>query len=503
MKLQTLLQKAEDHKVLRGNTDINIAKIRFDSRDVEPKDLFVAIDGVESNGHEFISDAIEQGASAIVLENESYKPEDTSVTTIKVNNSRKALAHIAAAYYDYPARKLITIGVTGTDGKTTTSTLIHQILKEAGYRAGLITSINAIIGDKSYETGFHTTTPDALSIQKYLNEMILAGCEYAVIETSSHGLAQYRVEACEYDVAVLTNITSEHLDYHRSQAEYKQAKAHLFEMLRQSYKKENIPKVSILNKDDDSFEQFSKYFADIHLSYGMEPNADMWADDIEINQRELNFSVHSPAGEFFIKSHLLGNYNVYNILAACAVAYSQHISPKTCIKAIQAVHSIKGRMEVIPQECDQFKVIIDFAHTAHALEQALRTVRTFTLEKIHVVFGSAGFRDIKKRREMGIVAGKFADRIYLTAEDPRTEDVDVIIDEIAQGCFEQNRREGADVFRIPDRTLAIETAIMNAGEGDTVLCCGKAHETTMCYGKEEHPWSEYDAVKKALKKRGV
>jgi len=501
MKLAKLLQDIQNYEVVKGSPDKNIQNVHFDSRKVNENDLFIAIKGVDEDGHAFIKNALEDGATGFVLEDEQFMPDNKGITVIKVKNSRKALAHIAASYYDYPARKLTVIGVTGTDGKTTTSTLIHHILQHANLKAGLITSINAIIGEHIYETGFHTTTPDAISIQKYLNEMVSAGCEYAVIETSSHGLAQYRVEACEYDVAVLTNITSEHLDYHKSQEEYIKAKARLFTMLAQSYKKENISKISILNKDDANYEEFIQFLADRHLSYGLKSSADFRAENIENKQGKLSFVVHSPKGEFKIESPLLGNYNVHNILAACAVAYSQHIPTNAYAEAITTLDHIKGRMELIPYEKGAFKVIIDFAHTAYALEQALKTTRTFTPNKIHVVFGSAGLRDIKKRKQMGIVASKFADKIYITAEDPRTEDVNAIIDEIAQGCLEQERDEGKDFFRIPDRKQAIETAIMNADDGDTVLCCGKAHETTMCYGRNEQPWSEYEVVQKALMKR--
>jgi len=503
MTLEELLQNVDDYELLKGTDDVNIVEICVDSRSVKTGDLFVAIKGVDVDGHKFIGKAIENGAVAIVLEDEAFMAKDETVTIINVENSRKALAHLAAAFYGFPARKLIVIGVTGTDGKTTTSTLIHHILNEAGHKTGLITSINAVIGDRILETGFHTTTPDALSIQNYLNEMVRAGCEYAVIETSSHGLAQYRVEACEYDVAVLTNITSEHLDFHKSQEEYKRAKAHLFELLSISYKKKNVPKISILNKDDPNYKDFKSYSGDRHFSYGLNKNADFWADDISHENAILSFFVHSPRGKFKIESPLLGKFNVYNILAACAVAYSQQIPINVFVEAIKTINSIRGRMELITHEKGDFRVIIDFAHTAYALEQALKTARTFTTGEIHVVFGSAGLRDIKKRREMGIVAGKFADKIYITAEDPRTEDVNVIIDEIAQGCLEQDRTEGQDFFRIPDRTQAIENALLKAEKGDTVLCCGKAHETTMCYGKEEQSWSEYNAVHKGLKKRGI
>ncbi len=503
MTLQKLLENLKDYVLLGKKSihEINISGISFDTRNLEMGNLFVAIKGVDADGHNYIHKAIEKGAAAVLFEDEAYSPNDKIIPFIKTKNTRDAISHLAAAFYGFPARKLGIIGVTGTDGKTTTSTLIHHILNEAGHKTGLITSINAIIGDTVFQTGFHTTTPDAVSIQKYLAEMIEAGTEYAVIETSSHGLAQYRVEACEYDFAVLTNITSEHLDFHKSREEYISAKAHLFELLSLSNNKEDIPKISVLNYDDPIYGTFSKYDAGQHFSFGLSNNADFWADDIFQKEGLLKFTVHTPKEKLKITSHLLGEYNVYNILAAIAVAYSQNIPKEKIISAIDSLKRIKGRMELIPHTLGNFNVIIDFAHTANALEQALRAARTFTKGQIHVVFGSAGLRDVQKRREMGIVAGQLADKIYITAEDPRTESPDAIIKEIAAGCMQEGRREGIDFFKRPDRKKAIEKAILSAQDGDTVITCGKAHETTMCYGTQEVPWSEYLVVQNALKKR--
>ena len=505
MKLQKLLESLEDYTVLTKAAiqDVDINGISFDTRILQKGDLFVAIKGTDADGHNYISQSSEKGASAILIEDETKVPENIVIPVIKVSNSRKALAQLAAAFYDFPAQKLKIIGVTGTDGKTTTSTIIHHILNEAGHKTGLITSINAIIGNEVFETGFHTTTPDALSIQKYLAQMVAAGSEYAVIETSSHGLAQYRVEACEYDIAVLTNITSEHLDYHKTRKEYVTTKAHLFELLSSSYKKENVLKTSVLNYDDPSYSKFTNYNVDRHFSFGLSNKADFWADDISVDGTLLQFTIHTPEEKFRITSRLVGEYNVYNILAAITVACSQNISKDKIIKAIGSLKNIKGRMEIVPHELGDFTVIIDFAHTANALEQALHAVRAFTENKIHVVFGSAGLRDIQKRKDMGIVAGKLADKIYITAEDPRTESVEAIIDEIAAGCLQEGREEGADFYKIPNREEAIEKAICSAQDGDTVITCGKAHETTMCYGTRELPWSEYKVVQNALARRAL
>ena len=505
LKLQKLLESLEDYTILGKSIqqDIDISGISFDTRALQKGDLFVAIKGVDADGHNYIQKAAEKGASAILVEDETKVHENIDIPFIKVSNSRKALAQLAAAFYDFPARKLKVIGVTGTDGKTTTSKIIHHILNEAGHKAGLITSINAIIGDEVFETGFHTTTPDAISIQKYLAQMVMADLEYAVIETSSHGLAQYRVEACEYDIAVLTNITSEHLDYHKTREEYIAKKAHLFELLSSSSKKENVLKISVLNYDDPSYGTFRNYDANRHFSFGLSNKADFWADEISVNGTLLQFTVHTPEEKFRITSRLVGEYNAYNILTAIAVAYSQKIPKERIIKAIGSLQYIQGRMELVQHEQGNFNIIIDFAHTANALKQALHAVRAFTENEIHVVFGSAGLRDIQKRKVMGIVAGKLADKIYITAEDPRTESAEVIIDEIAAGCLQEGREEGIDFYKIPNREEAIKKAILSAQDGDTVITCGKAHETTMCYGTHELPWSEYRVVQNALVRRAL
>ena len=500
MKLKKLISALKDYQIFNSINyeDLEVTGISFDSRKVKQGDIFVAIKGENFDGHKFIRYAAENGAIAVVCENLKHI-SNFKIPFLIVGNSREVLAILSAAFYSQPARKMRVIGVTGTDGKTTTATIIYNILKSAGFRVGLITSINAVIGNEIYDTGFHITTPNAVDMQKYLAEMLSADTEYVVIEASSHGLAQHRVDMCEFDIAVITNITSEHLDYHKSIQQYKEAKAKLFQSLNTSFYKPNIPKISILNRDDDSFNFLKKYKADILYSYGFNKQSDFSAEDIQYDEARMKFLVKTPTDCFQIETNLIGKYNIYNVLAAIAVAYSQGIPTKFIKKGIESIEQIKGRMEFISHNAGEFKVIIDFAHTPNALEKALGVARDIAENNVIVAFGCAGLRDKYKRKAMGKIAGKLADKIFITAEDPRTESLDDIIDEIARGCKLANRQEGIDFFKIPDREKAITKAILSAQDGDVVITCGKAHEKTMCFGNKEYPWDEYEAVKSALK----
>jgi UDP-N-acetylmuramoyl-L-alanyl-D-glutamate--2,6-diaminopimelate ligase len=492
--------------------ELEISGIHSDSRKVQQGGLFVAIPGVELDGHSFIPAALQSGAAAVVGQKPESDvfPQGAPVPYVCVANSREALAWLSAAWHGYPARKLRVIGVTGTDGKTTTVRLIASILQAAGYRVGWISTVNALIGAEEIDTGFHTTTPDAPDIQRYLARMVELGTQYAVIEATSHGLEQHRVTACEFDVAVVTNITHEHLDYHGTFEEYRAAKAKLFRSLGQSYRKPDMPKIAILNADDSSYDYLRSQSAEPCYAYGIQAPSDVQAAsascvlcraaDIQLSPAGASFRAVTPQGEFDVKTPLIGTFNVYNILAALAAGVSQGLSEQAMRQGILAVKGVTGRMERIDLGQD-FATIIDFAHTPNALEKALQTVRTLTQGRVIVVFGCAGLRDRTKRPLMGEVAGRLADRIFLTAEDPRTEDVNDIIGQIATGCERVGRREGVDYSRVPDRAEAIATAVNLAQAGDLVIVTGKGHERSMCFGTTEYPWSEHEAVTRALQAR--
>jgi UDP-N-acetylmuramoyl-L-alanyl-D-glutamate--2,6-diaminopimelate ligase len=503
MRLKELLS-ALPWKVEGEVEDVQVRGLAFDSRRVERGDLFVAFKGLEFDGHNYIPQAIEAGAVGVVVEDRRYQRQPSGesypLPRILVPDSREALAHLAAAFNGFPARKLRIIGVTGTDGKTTTVNLIWSILNAAGHAAGLISSVNAIIGDAQYDTGLHTTTPDALDVQAYLAQMVQAGAEYAVLEATSHGLAQHRVTACDFDLAVVTNITHEHLDYHGTFEEYRQAKFRLFHSLVTSARKPSTPKVAILNVDDPSFAYLRDIPADEQVTYGLKREAQVTAGDIASFPSGVSFTALTPQGSFPIETHLVGLFNVYNTLAAIAVALSHEIPVARIQEGLRAINQVMGRMERIDLE-QPFQLVIDFAHTSNSLKSALEAAREIAEGQITVVFGCAGLRDRDKRPVMGEIAGRLADRIVITAEDPRTEDLGQIMAQIAEGCEKAGRREGVDYWRIADRGEAIQFAIDMAEEGDLVLVTGKGHEKSMCFGTTEYPWSDHEAIKEALSRR--
>jgi UDP-N-acetylmuramoyl-L-alanyl-D-glutamate--2,6-diaminopimelate ligase len=381
------------------------------------------------------------------------------------------LALFALWRYGFPSRQLKVIGVTGTDGKTTTVNLIYHLLKEAGFSVGMISTVSAKIGEEEIETGFHVTSPDPQLLQKLFRRMVGKGIKYVVLEVTSHGLDQFRFLGINYEIGVLTNITHEHLDYHKTFENYLKAKAKLFTQ----------SKLAVLNKDDGSYGFLSALVEKKksgQLSYAIKNKADF-----------------TPT-TFPFKTTLPGEYNRYNVLAAVAAASALGAKRENIRKALKDFKGVEGRMEEVGTGKD-FRAIVDFAHTPNALEQVLKTLKDDLSKdcRLIAVFGAAGLRDREKRPIMGEIAGKLADLVVLTAEDPRTEKVVDICNQIAAGC----RRVGAEPTIISNRQEAIEFAIKNAKKGDIVVVCGKGHEKSMCFGKKEYPWSDQEAVKKALK----
>ncbi len=492
-------------RILAGTpSEQKINKITFDSRKVEPGDLFVAISGEYFDGHRYISNAIEKGAAAIVGEQEIT---DLPLPYIQVENARQSLAYLAATYYDYPARHLTMIGITGTDGKTTTTNLLYQILLEAGLKVGMISTVNAIIGDQVLDTGFHVTTPDALDTQRYLAQMRAAGLTHVVLETTSHGWAQYRVDACEFDIGIITNITHEHLDYHGSYEAYRAAKGRLFESLADTVDKgRDARPIAILNRDDSSFDYLSRLARVPKLAYGMDASADLRAMDVQYLPDGIDFTIigKSPRSKEFspyavpTKINLVGSYNISNALAAFSAAvYGLGISPEIAANGLSSLEGIPGRMERIDLG-QNFTVIVDFAHTPNALKMAIESTREMTKGRIIALFGSAGLRDKKKRRLMAETSAELADLTILTAEDPRTESLGEILLEMARGVIDKGGTENESFWRIEDRGEAIRFALQLANPEDVVLICGKGHEQSMCFGETEYAWDDKIATRSAL-----
>lgn len=549
MQLVRLLRAIEISNLQLPVSHLEITRVTDDSRQVIPGTLFVAYPGVNVDGARFIPDALDRGAAVIVTQSYDASFERSNVPTFNVPDGRAALAQLSAAFHNHPSRNLRVVGVTGTDGKTTTSTLIENILLAAGHTVGTITTVAAHIGGQTVDTGFHTTTPDAPAIQQYLAQMVAQGTEYAVIESTSHGLAQRRLDAIDFDIAVVTNITHEHLDMHGSWENYRDAKAMLFRALSTTHRKPRTAKVAVLNRDDNSrgvFDFLRALPSDEKIIYTTNDERRTTIDDeIWISARDithtpdgLEFTVDTPFGELVIESPLIGRYNVSNILAAAGAAIGRRIPFGAIAAGVKMTRGIPGRMERI-ENARGLTVIVDFAHTPYALENALMTAResvgvgssrpdNTALEpaeagssgldstarelggaessrphgRVICVFGCAGLRDIQKRAWMGEIAGRLADVTIVTAEDPRTEPLAQINAQIAEGLHKSARVQDRDYFIIKDRAQAIDFAVNTvARPGDIVMLCGKGHERSMCFGTTEYPWSDRDAARAALEQK--
>jgi len=511
---------------------ITVEQVVFDSRAAAPGSLFVAVAGGREDGHRFIPQALAAGAAAAgttspgALRKGGLLPPDAPY--VQVPDSRRALAVTAAALYGFPARKLHVLGVTGTDGKTTTCMLLESILAAAtrsavspAGRVGVVTTVGARIGGAESDTGLHVTTPDAPDVQRFLAEMVESGCRYAVMESTSHGLAQGRVAAVDFDVAVVTNITHEHLDFHGTRDAYVAAKALLFRSLFATPPKRGLPRCAVLNADDAG--SYGALLAALHeeaaahddhvpvRSYGIPGHSsaalDVAARAIDYAPDRTRFDLHWSGGVLPIETRLIGEFNVYNILAAATAALAIGIAPAAVQEGVAALPGVIGRMERIDAG-QPFLAVVDFAHTPISLENALRTLRPLVGQgsaeepgRLIAVFGSAGLRDREKRTLMGRVAGELADFTVITAEDPRTEDVADICRAIERGVCEFAPSGRCTV--IHDRAAAIQYAVDMARPGDVVASFGKGHERSMCYGETEYPWSDQDAMRAALERRAA
>ncbi|MEP7358197.1 MAG: UDP-N-acetylmuramoyl-L-alanyl-D-glutamate--2,6-diaminopimelate ligase [Anaerolineales bacterium] len=505
MRLSTLTAALPTVLAVTSTDDSEITALSADSRRVQPGSLFVALSGDTSDGHRFIPAALAAGAAAIVAE---VAPANAPVPVITVPDTHEALAWLAAAWHGFPAQRLVMIGVTGTDGKTTTASLIHAVLAAAGLRAGLISTVNAVIGDETLDTGLHVTTPDAPEVQAYLARMLASGLTHCVLEVTSHGLAQHRVTACDFDVAVITNITHEHLDYHGSFENYRAAKGRLFTMLAASPPKPGGPaKTAVLNADDSSAPYLQALLAASPpvrtLTYGLAPGADVWATDIKASLTGLSFTAHGPGFSTPVRLGLTGLYNVSNGLAALSATVGALAVPMAAAqRGLAALPGVPGRMERIDLG-QPFTAIVDFAHTPNALRRALETGRGLARQsappgRVIAVFGSAGLRDVEKRRLMAETSAELADITILTAEDPRTESLDAILAMMAAGAVARGGVEGRGFYRVPDRGDALRLAVRLARPGDVLLACGKGHEQSMSFGAVEYPWDDRVALRAAL-----
>lgn len=414
-------------------------------------------------------------------------------------------AFVACLYYRYPSNKLIVIGVTGTNGKTTTAKLTAKILEKAGYTVGMVSTIDFKIGRKEWQNTTHKTTLGPFQMQKLLRDMVRAGCQYAVIETSSHALSQHRVAGVSFDVVCVTNISPEHLDYHKSMKAYRQEKMKLFSQLTKKHRKNGVPKISIHNVDDrENFDAFLQFPADQKIAYGRtvteDPRIDeqVRADKFQLKAEYTDLLMHTPKENRLIRLFLPGDFNVDNLLAATAISYSQDIPLKVVEAACKEVKLIPGRLEPI-EEGQDFKIFIDFSMTEDGYDRVLSALRTITPGKLWVVFGCCGDRDRKKRPKIGEICGTKADRVVVCDDEPYLENPESIRQMILDGVEHSSMQRDRDFFEIPDRIEAIQFACREAKAGDTIVIPGMGDFEGRTFADGVHPWSDREEVRKVLR----
>jgi UDP-N-acetylmuramoyl-L-alanyl-D-glutamate--2,6-diaminopimelate ligase len=490
MQLKTLLTAISVRQII-GQPDRAVENIAYDSRRVQRNGLFVALCGEKFDGHDFIEQAIEKGASVIVAEREQKYPRATCVA---VENTRTALADLSAAFYGYPARKLKLAGITGTNGKTTTTFLIQHICEKAGVRCGLIGTVRYQLGERVLPAA--RTTPESLDLQELLAQIANAGCRAATMEVSSHALAQDRTRGLEWDVAVFTNLTQDHLDFHGTMKNYFESKLKLFIQLASQQKKRKP--VAVINIDDRYGEQLlGKIDKSISLiTYGMAVRADFRASNYRMEFGGTSYQLDARGKSYLVRIPLIGRFNVANSLAALAAANAMGIGVREAVLSLGKSPQVPGRLEMVPAK-RQFQIFVDYAHTPDALVNVLKTLRELEPRRLIVVFGCGGDRDREKRPLMAQVVDLNADYAIITSDNPRKEDPAAIISQVKRG-FRSSHYE-----KIIDRAEAIARAIALAQPRDIVLIAGKGHETYQEFADHTVPFDDIQVARRALENRPV
>jgi UDP-N-acetylmuramoyl-L-alanyl-D-glutamate--2,6-diaminopimelate ligase len=489
-ELLTELPQAE----VRGDEKIEVAALAYDSREVAPGSAFVAVRGFARDGHEFIPQAVERGAAIIVADNEAALAElPGHVTGVLVPDTRAALAFMACEFYGHPSREMLLVGVTGTNGKTTTAHLIAELLREAGYKSvGIIGTLGASRDGDLFTTG--RTTPESLDLQRLLADFLDGGSEAVVMEVSSHALALQRVAGCAFDAGVFTNLTQDHLDFHSDMEEYFQVKTILFREIAE-YSERYKSFGAVINADDHYGRRLrDEVCADaLYITYGIENEAHVKAEGVHLTPLGSSFVARSSAGDIHLELGISGRFNVYNALAAVGFGLLKQMPPTKIQAALQRAAAPEGRMEMI--DCGQdFYVAVDYAHTPDGLKNVLSTVKEFAPRRLITVFGCGGDRDRTKRPQMGLIAASFSDICVVTSDNPRTEEPQKIIEEILAGV----RGGNAEAIVEPDRRKAIEQALALARGGDFVLIAGKGHETYQIFKERTIHFDDREVVREFL-----
>lgn len=489
MNLRTLLSGLEKYDAA-GNLQIDITGIAYDSRKVQPGNLFAALPGLQFHGTEFLRDAEAAGAAAILTD----RRVPTELPLIYTDSPRLALAILSAIFYNHPSRNLKLFGVTGTNGKTTTTFLLSSALQAAGLSCGLLGTVE--YRGPRFSSMANLTTPESLDLQQMLAAMVAEGCPSCVMEVSSHSLVQHRVAACRFEAMIFTNLTQDHLDYHKTMEEYFQAKAMAFD------NRNCITEIAVINQDDPYGRRILQRRKELGLravSYGFEQNADYriieWNSDATSSTILIEYD-HGGASrdKSLVKTPLIARFNAYNVAGVFAALHSSGVSGDHIASGIQRMQQIPGRLERIHYG-QPFLIFIDYAHTEDALRQLLQTLRPYVQKKLVLLFGCGGDRDRGKRPLMGKVAGQFADHVILTSDNPRTEDPRAIINDILVGLEDSGNK---NVTIIPDRKEAIRFAIRQLGTGDTLLLAGKGHENYQQIGSEKFHFDEREILAEFL-----
>lgn len=481
-----------DAQELQGDQNVSIQDITADSRAVKPNSLFIALDGATVDGHNYIDKAVAAGTVAVIVSKPVTVPDDVCVIT--VSDTRQAMMVCVPYFFDYPANRMRMVGVTGTNGKTTTTHMIRHILKAQGHKVGVIGTVHIMIGDTSYP--IHNTTPDVVDLQHILYQMVQENVEYCVMEVSSHALALGRVSGVEFDTAVFTNLTQDHLDFHKTFENYLAAKCKLFEQVSASDQvKDN--KGAVINIDDSYGHRVMEKTTAPTITYSTLGKGTLNASDVHMSTKNSQYTVNYKGESYPVSMNTTGLFNVYNTLAAIGACLQEGISMEAIDTALKTFSSVPGRFELI-EEGQDFAVVVDYAHTPDGLQNILETAKAIKENRIIIVFGCGGDRDATKRPIMGRIAAEYGDKIYVTSDNPRTEDPVQIVKDVEVGVKEA-LRDGTSYEVIVDRREAINHAIHDAKAGDIVIIAGKGHENYQILKNETIHFDDREEARKALK----
>jgi UDP-N-acetylmuramoyl-L-alanyl-D-glutamate--2,6-diaminopimelate ligase len=504
-ELGSLVADLPGSTLVAGSSATPVRGIEHDSRQVTAGTLFAAVPGLHVDGHAFLAEAIRGGASAILVQRDrepAWGSLANRVAVVAVDDTRVALSRAAAWFYGYPSRELSVVGITGTDGKTTTSHLLTYVLEAAGLVVGRLGTVDVHIGGLTDASRTRMTTPEAPEVQRLLRAMADAGCDFAIVESTSHGLALNRLDDVEYDVAVFTNVTGDHLDFHKTFEAYREAKGRLFATLERTVDK-GFPKSAVVNDDDPSANFMLGLAPGAQpIRYGMESlEADVLARNVSLRPDGTDFRLATLVGSAEVNLSLPALFNVANALAAAGAGLAVGLPPQVVAEGLTACPGVPGRMERIVSG-QPFEVIVDYAHTGDAVRKVLDVLRSVSAGRLILVAGAAGERDPGRRFGVARAAAEGADFAVFTSEDPRSEDPMAIVGEIGKHAEDAGRVRERDFVEVEDRRAAIGRALAEAQPGDTVVVCGKGHEQSMIYGDTSLPWDDRQVTREELSRLG-